>query len=116
MKNLFRGAAMATLAIAAGALLTQSELPSMADGRNEKKLAQLTDDQSIPPEQLVDDDYDVSLEEPVIDDGRPKSLQEFAEDARAGGSSNAGPIVLGPMGELEPAQPGQSVIEWMGPG
>ncbi|WP_157187599.1 hypothetical protein [Nocardia vinacea] len=106
---------MAASAIATGALLTQSNLPSPDDSRTEKELAQLTDDQSTLPEQLVDDDYDVNLEEPVIDDARPKSLQEFAEDARTGGSSNAEPIVLGPMGELEPAQPGQSVIEWMGP-
>ncbi|MFI7670534.1 hypothetical protein [Nocardia sp. NPDC049526] len=116
MKNLFRGAVMAALAIATGALLTQSDPPSSGDGRNEKELAQLTEDQPTPSEQLVDDDYDVDLEEPVIDDRRPTSLQEFAEDARAGGSSNTEPFVRGGPGlELEPAQPGQSVIEWMGP-
>ncbi|MFE9319613.1 hypothetical protein ACIHDR_07980 [Nocardia sp. NPDC052278] len=115
MKNPFRGAVMAAVAIAAGALLTQSELPSPGGGSNEKEWAQLTDSRSTPPEQLVDDDYEANLEEPVIDDHKPTSLQEFAEDARAGGSSNTEPIVLGPMGELEPAQPGQSVIEQMSP-
>ncbi|WP_328404723.1 hypothetical protein [Nocardia sp. NBC_00403] len=59
----------------------------------------MTDDQSTPHEQLgddeYDDDYDVSLEDPVIDDDVPTTWQEFAEDARK--TSTAGrPMIMGP--------------------
>ncbi|WP_431949693.1 hypothetical protein [Nocardia lijiangensis] len=60
----------------------------------------MTDDRSTPPGRWVDaddyDDYDVSLEDPVIEDGVPTTWQEFAEDARKGESSNFEPTILGP--------------------
>ncbi|WP_067475956.1 hypothetical protein [Nocardia amamiensis] len=101
MKNLFKGAVMAALAIATSLLFTQSGLPSSDDVRNEKELAQLTDDRSTPPGQSVDDDYDdeddydVSLEDPVIEDDVPTTWQEFAEDARKT-STVEQPMIMGP--------------------
>lgn len=85
MKSLFKIVATVAVAIATSTLLTQSGLPSPGGIGNEKELAQLTDD-----------DYDVGLEDPVIDDGEPTTWQDFAEDARKGESSNVQPTILGP--------------------
>lgn len=61
---------------------------------NAKEKAQLTDDRSTPPEPSVDDDdYDVGLEDPVIEGDAPTTWQEFAADARTSGSSDLAPIV-----------------------
>ncbi|WP_063061488.1 hypothetical protein [Nocardia sienata] len=103
---------MALLVLTASVLLTQSNLPAAGDGRDQKGLAQLTDHPPTPPEPL-DDDYDVELEEPVIDDDEPSTWQDFAEDARTGGSGE--PVVGGPGFGFELPGPARSVIEGPGP-
>lgn len=49
-------------------------------------MAELADEQVDPT--ADEDDYDVNLEEPVIDSAVPTTWQEFAEDARTGQSGN----------------------------
>ncbi|MEV0111295.1 hypothetical protein AB0H42_33905 [Nocardia sp. NPDC050799] len=103
---------MALLILTASALLTQSNLPAASDGRDQKGLAQLTNQPPTPPEQS-DDDYDVGLEEPVIDDDEPSTWQDFAEDARTGGAGE--PVVGLPGFGFELPGPARSVIEEPGP-
>ncbi|KSZ55958.1 hypothetical protein Z045_25990 [Rhodococcus pyridinivorans KG-16] len=43
----------------------------------------------------VEDDYDVSLEDPVIEDGEPTTWEEFARDAAVGQHPDDVPVAGG---------------------
>ncbi len=94
------------VAVVGGAVLVQRSTAETSAPAGQEGSTVTSSHDPVPNDEFgVEDDYDVSLEDPVIEGGEPTTWEEFARDAAVGQHPDAQPIDGGRAifeGEVEP--------------